>query len=61
MLSSEFMTGNFQVFADGIEPDDIRQGFLSDCWFLCSLSALAEVYSFFAILYILIIFHSSEK
>ena len=30
------------VFAGGIEADDIRQGMLSDCWLMCALSALAE-------------------
>ena len=27
------------VFAGGIEADDIRQGMLSDCWLMCALSA----------------------
>ena len=31
-----------KVFLGGIEPNDIRQGMLSDCWFLCALSAIAE-------------------
>lgn len=29
------------VFAD-IEPNDIIQGCLSDCWLLCAVSAMAE-------------------
>jgi calpain-15 len=30
-----------KVFAT-IEPNDINQGQLADCWFLCAVSALAE-------------------
>ena len=37
----EFMTGDIQLF-DTIEPNDIKQGALGDCWFLCSVSALTE-------------------
>lgn len=36
-----FGKGNYEVFR-GIEPNDIRQGSLGDCYFLCSLAALAE-------------------
>lgn len=31
-----------QVFYKSIEPNDIAQGGLGDCWFMCSVSSLAE-------------------
>jgi len=39
--SELFGEGTYDVFND-ISPDDIRQGALGDCYFLCSLSSLAE-------------------
>lgn len=33
--------GDIQLFLGDIDPQDIHQGMLADCWFICSLSALA--------------------
>lgn len=38
---TEFFEGKYAVF-DKIEPADIKQGRLGDCWFMCALSSIAE-------------------
>lgn len=42
LRASEFMGKGYKVFFDKIEPNDIIQGALGDCYFLSTLSALAE-------------------
>ena len=34
---------NYEIFVDGAHPNDIEQGELGDCYFLATLSAIAEV------------------
>ena len=37
-----FKDGPLKVFEGKIEPDDIKQGGLGDCYYLCVLAAIAE-------------------
>ena len=39
----EEVEGGMELFKSGIEPGDVKQGRLADCYFLSCLSALAEV------------------
>lgn len=40
--SAEIFSGKCEVFREKVEPGDISQGFLGDCYFLGSLAAVAE-------------------
>jgi len=33
---------NYTLFNETIDPDDINQGYIGDCYFVSSVSALAE-------------------
>ena len=39
---TEFWGSGFEVFQGSVEPNDIKQGQLGDCYFLSTLSAMAE-------------------
>ena len=40
--AAEFMKGEFSIFERKIEPQDIKQGRLGDCYFLSAIASISE-------------------
>ena len=51
-LSDEAGEGKPRVFVDGLMPADVQQGQLGNCWFMCSVAALAEFPNLISNLYL---------